>query len=394
MRELTTRERMQVRALTQRGIEFALVEPTKTGLKKAILDATGPIRTFLSDQNLHSYEHQSQGQDSKQFLGAYFVTQNEKRDSKASLYRPITKKGDPRIWFKGLQEFANANAIIAIVSRNGELYLLNLSRTDVHRLAESNIGPVGELVAELQTTANQVANELLAKLRALAEGGAIPSVMAKYADTAIGRTIEDALGIAMNSLAEPDYKGIEIKSSRIRKAGNKHTLFAKVADWDISELKSSSAILDRFGYHGEKDFRLYCTVSARSPNPQSLYLRLDKHSSMLDEKSTRTGCRNVVSWRLSSLQSALCEKHAETFWISATSGFNSGRETFQIRTVEHTRAPIMSQFELLLEQGEITVDHLIKRSNKGRVREGGPLFKITRKSFPLLFPPTQKYELA
>ncbi|WP_425466131.1 MvaI/BcnI family restriction endonuclease [Ostreiculturibacter nitratireducens] len=63
------------------------------------------------------------------------------------------------------------------------------------------------------------------------------------------------------------------------------------------------------------------------------------------------------------------------------------------REVLHTRKPILSQFDLLLEQGEITMDHLLKRTPKGRVSEKGPLFKINAGSLGLLFPPSKSYAL-
>ncbi len=43
-------------------------------------------------------------------------------------------------------------------------------------------------------------------------------------------------------------------------------------------------------------------------------------------------------------------------------------------------------FELLIEQGEITLDHLIKKDSKGRVSEKGPLFKISTSALSMLFP--------
>jgi hypothetical protein len=46
-----------------------------------------------------------------------------------------------------------------------------------------------------------------------------------------------------------------------------------------------------------------------------------------------------------------------------------------------------------LEQGIITLDHLIKRNSKGIVVEKGPLFKIKPNSLNLLFPPSNIYDL-
>ncbi|WP_262496532.1 MvaI/BcnI restriction endonuclease family protein [Confluentibacter flavum] len=61
--------------------------------------------------------------------------------------------------------------------------------------------------------------------------------------------------------------------------------------------------------------------------------------------------------------------------------------------VEHTKKPIKSQFNILIDQGIITLDHLIKRTSKGKVVEKGSLFKIKPKGLDLLFPPSEKYDL-
>ncbi len=62
-------------------------------------------------------------------------------------------------------------------------------------------------------------------------------------------------------------------------------------------------------------------------------------------------------------------------------------------SAEHTRKPILSQFDLLVEQGIITMDHLIKRNSKGKTVEKGPLFKIKPQCVGLLFPPSKTYDL-
>ena len=59
----------------------------------------------------------------------------------------------------------------------------------------------------------------------------------------------------------------------------------------------------------------------------------------------------------------------------------------------HTKKPIPSAFELLIEQGEITLDHLIKRNAKGRVSEKGPIFKISGSALGMLFPEQVEYSL-
>ena len=93
------------------------------------------------------------------------------------------------------------------------------------------------------------------------------------------------------------------------------------------------------------------------------------------------------------MHNRLLEKHNETFWIAADSIIIDNKEHFQFKKVEHTRKPIVTQFDILIEQGIITLDHLIKRKPTGSVVEKGPIFKIKPNSLDLLFPPSQSYSL-
>jgi len=68
------------------------------------------------------------------------------------------------------------------------------------------------LISEISRKANEVAEELLGKIIAIAHKGPVPSQVA--ADTAVGRTLERVLGIDMNASKQPDYKGIELKAFR------------------------------------------------------------------------------------------------------------------------------------------------------------------------------------
>lgn len=227
-------------------------------------------------------------------------------------------------------------------------------------------------------------------LRNIASEGPIPSMVA--ADTSVGRTLETALGIDINSSKKPDYKGIELKSFRSSRT-NRKNLFAQVPDWTLSKFKSSAEILDAFGYQREDDFKLYCTVSAITSNSQGLSLRLDSDIKQLIENSNKPEIGDFVVWTLDKLHGRLKEKHKETFWVEAESTYIDGMEHFQYSFVEHTKKPITSQFDILLDQGIITLDHLIKRNFKGKVVEKGPLFKIKPSGLDLLFPPSEKYNL-
>ena len=167
-------------------------------------------------------------------------------------------------------------------------------------------------------------------------------------------------------------------------------------DWSISHLKSSAAVLDAFGYERatEKYLRqLRCSVTAKSPNSQGLYLALNDDQSKLLENSRREDVPKVVAWWIQDLKQALAEKHPETFWVTAASRKAGESEEFRYEHDLHTRRPMVNALPALLEAGVVTLDHLITRDLGGRVREQGPLFKIWRKDMDLLFPPGKFHTL-
>lgn len=355
------------------------------------MDATGSVRSYLKENNIHDYSAQRQGPEHKMIFSAKLYAESNIIESVASLYRPMTKKGDPRIWFSGLTQITSPNDIIVVLYFDNTFHVFNLTSLDVCKLLDSIDGnPIKELIGEIYNNVNQTSNELLLLLKRLAERGPIPSML--NADTSIGRTLETELGIAINSSKDPDYKGIEIKSFRANRK-NRKNLFAQVPDWELSRFKSSAEILNAFGYQRGNDFKLYCTVSALIRNSQGLRLSIDQEIKQLIENSDNPDFGDFVVWKLDTLHTRLLEKHRETFWVQADSSYVDGIEYFHYSFVEHTRKPIVSQFDILLDQGLITVDHLIKRDYRGKVLEKGPIFKINTKGFDLLFPPKLTYSL-
>ena len=391
MRQLTSIEIDRIKILTENSVELCLIEPTETGLVKSIMDATGSVRNFLKSKKIHDFGLQNQGQESKVLIPSKLIDTDKNINSLASLYRPNTKNGDPRIWFKGLGNYSRANDILGIIEFEGTLYVLNITQIDLEKLLNSTINnPLKELIEEINHISNEVADELLILLNKIASQEPVPAML--KADTAIGRTLETLLGIDINSSKKPDYKGIELKSYRDKK-GNRKNLFAQVPDWSLSKFKSSAEILDNFGYSRGEDFKLYCTVSALVRNSQGLTLKLDSKINQLLENSDKANIGDFIAWNLETLHNRLLEKHNETFWIAANSIIIGNKEHFQFKKVEHTRKPIVTQFDILLEQGIITLDHLIKRNSTGKVIEKGPIFKIKPNALELLFPPSQSYSL-
>jgi len=391
MRQLTIKEINRIKLLSENSIELALIEPTETGLVKSIMDATGSVRNYLKTKNIHDFETQRQGQESKVLVSSILLGTDGIINSIASLYRPNTKKGDPRIWFKGLGSYAKANDILGIIIFQKVLYVLNITQIDLETSMNSTVAnPIKEFVNEIRQISNEVSEELLFKLKAIAARGFIPSLL--NADTAIGRTLENLLGIPMNSSKTPDYKGIELKSARELKNTRKG-LFGKTPNWELSKFKTRVEILDNFGYWKNGIFRLYNTIRATDRNAQGLILRTDYDKDYLIENSDKPEIGDFLVWELADLKSALLTKHKETFWISAQSKFDNGNEYFLYKSAIHTKNPLLNQFGFLIEEGAITLDYNIKRLPNGNVEDKGCNFKLKRNALDLLFPPSKAYSL-
>ncbi len=384
-----------IRFFNAHSVEATYLVPTAVGLGKSIMDATSPFRVYLKEKKIHSYEGQRQGPEGKKTVETFFVTETNLIPTTASLYRPKAKgrDGDPRIWFSKLPSYAKANNLLGVFASNKALYVINLSNPNILQSVSDKGSPLSRLFQQINTNQSSVVDELVDRLRDIASRGWIKTVT--VGDTGVGATLEHCLGIQINSSRNPDYKGIELKTKRTTRLKDKtrSTLFAQVANWDISKLKSSAEILDTYGYFRNSAYRLNCQVSSRSPNSQGLMLKIDESKDLLNEIHISGGVTNdVVSWEFDLLRNRLLEKHAETFWIGASSSKIGGVEHFQYKKALYTRNPFTSIFHTLCDQGVITVDHLIKRSERG-VKEKGPLFKIKPSDLGLLFPPPLEFDL-
>jgi hypothetical protein len=360
---------------------------TETGLCKSILDATEPIRKLLKSTETHDYSTQAKGEKSKRVIQADILLDDKALRVCLSLYRPVTKDGDPRLWFYGLKAHAAHDEVCAVFIHNLRPILLNLTRSNVARDSKNRISTHATgFIEALSAATLSVADELIDKLRVISNKGYIRALGA--GDTAIGMSIEGALGIKPNSLRKPDYKGIEIKSGRSSLAGvtrTRTTLFACVPNWTISLCKSSNDILQRFGYLRGGQFKLYCTVSAKAPNSVGLMFEVDNLNNLLSEVFARGTPREVAIWDMNTLEDRLLQKHDKTFWVKARTHYINCVEHFELLSVQYTERPNIPQFGRMLQDGTITMDHLIKRKPTGGANEKGPLFKIWPKNIPELF---------
>lgn len=404
MRPFTPFEKTNMEYLVNHNVKFTQVQITATGLKKSILDATTPMRTYFKENNIHDYELQSQGPENKVTKKTFILTGGKVIKTTTSLYRPVTKEGDPRLWIYGLKDTTEADDIHAIIARNpDELYVINLTKINIPRFCETDIeNPIRNLVKGLSDYADIVSEDLLYRLLKF-KGMWLDTDL--RADTAIGRQVEALLGIQMNASREPDYKGIELKSFRSQRPSIRKNLFCKVPDWDISFLKSGAEIVEKYGYMsgGVKSYRN--TLQCAAPNTQNLRLNMNYPNNLLEIEEDRRidvdifkKMADVAVWRLQTLHQCLLTKHHETFWIEVDSRKgDSGQEQFRFNKIEHTRNPNVSQFDILLEQSMITVDLLLGRPKvdlvTGKPKKGGDAvsFKIKKSAAGLLFPQRRLY---
>jgi hypothetical protein len=385
VRELTDFERANVAFLAANDVPHGLLEATRTGLAKSILDATQPYRDFLQAHAIHDFDRQPQGPDFKVLLPATVVTPELRMlESRATLYRPVTKQGDPRVWFRDLPKAVQSNQIFAAVWTNGRFWILNITTIDI-AAQTAKPGYVSDLLQPYIRKKAGAVETLLTMLRGISEKGFLPAPV--KGATAVGRLLETELGIQINSRRDPDFRGIEIKSSR--KSINRTTLFAKTPDWQASRYRSSRELLDAFGYDRDGRRKLSCTISGITVNSQGLSLRVDDRADLLEAMSGRADKTSAVRWDLETLRNTLAVKHNETFWVKAESKMVSGWEYIRFTSVQHTQKPIVTQLPALLRDGKVTVDFLIREAG-----DKGYLFKLLPKNLSLLFPPAASYTLS
>ncbi len=383
------------------GAKVAFLSPTPTGYEKSIMDAIGDVRILLKESGIHDYELQKQGPDNKVMVDSFFVTSQGLTPTAASLYRPITKKGDPRIWFSNLRQYCFPHNLLALVINDRKICVINLSNPDV---ADSLLhkGYVFDVVKQSVYETEMIARELLNKLLQIHKQGFLRSITS--GDPGVGDTLENALGISRNPVAAPDYKGIELKATRMTRGGmtratTRVNLFSKVPEGGMTY----ADIVRTYGkwtYNEKKQERrlsLENSTYYSHPNSHGLILDIDNNNDLLhlchmDNPSIK---KHVSFWLLSHLRQQLLVKHHETFWVYAQSITRDGSEWFRYDKVIHTKNPNDSLFGALIENDKIMVDLVahISESNPNKCRDHGMLFKMWPADLPLLFGQPEEHDL-
>ena len=382
----------------QTGVPVAFLVPTPTGYSKSIMDATGPVRELLKNANVHDYDYQRQGPEAKAMLESFFVYPNRLQETVASVYRPMTKKGDPRIWFSKLTHYCDPCNLLALVVINHKIYVINLSDEAIVSSLKNN-GFVYDILLEAVYQENLISQELLRKIQIIHNRGFIPSITP--GDPGVGDTLEHALSIERNNSKSPDYKGIELKTTRLTRNGatrqvTRSTLFTRVPDEGLTYRQ----IVDAYGKvqipRGETVARLqlYETFRVSRPNAYNLVLEVDSNNDRLKIIYQEERIRRFVSaWLLSKLREALLTKHHETFWVKAVSESRNGIEFFRYDRILHTKNPNTSLLAPLFEADKITVDLAAHYKPDGKWRDHGILFKMKPNDLPLLLGDPIEYDL-
>jgi hypothetical protein len=387
--------------LAKYSVEGGYIVPTQTGLQKSILDAHQSLRKFLKQNNYHDYAEQGLGGEFKALTRGFILSKSGWIETSVSLYRPTTKNGDPRIWISGLNKFAKAWNLITLFLHEGSLYVFNASDQSVQRQMADSQSTLSTKLLTAGSTTSLYETELLELLRDISGKGFVPSTT--NADSGVGDTLETLLGIRRNSNRAPDYKGIEIKSSRINsrtgRQENRSTLFSKIPNWEVSRLKSAREILDNYGYISSSSGRPALQVTLKhTPNAQGLYLVFNDADSKV-ENLFRKGdvLEEVVAWKIDELENSLREKHKNTFWVKAKTTEIRGSEHFHYVQVIATSTPLVSNFSRLVDLGSIQMDYTISEKVKPdgglKVRDHGYLWKIAPEDIGLLFPPPKVIDL-
>ena len=106
---------------------------TKTILDKSIQDCNSAMRDLLKESGVVDYDSMAAG-DRIELKGFF----SDGTETKISAYR-AKKRGDKRIWFSGLKNYAKAGDVLALIVDNGKLVIKNITRGAVVFIFTSGI---------------------------------------------------------------------------------------------------------------------------------------------------------------------------------------------------------------------------------------------------------------
>lgn len=132
MKDLTDFEIENEDFLNEKGLDFVTVRMTENILSHSIFDATREMVKFLKENNIHDYSSQENGKKARVFVPTNLLLFNKVVRMESSLYKAGTR-GDKRMWFGAeVLPYTDNDNIYAILTKNGELYIINISKIDLN----------------------------------------------------------------------------------------------------------------------------------------------------------------------------------------------------------------------------------------------------------------------
>jgi len=360
--------------------EFIFIRMTETMHKKSIIDANASLRMFLNDTFGIDYSTMGQGQEHKIMNSCNLLTPDGVSEVEISYYRPETKKGDPRFWIYGIKKVVFTDDMFIFTSFNGKPLIIPLkwSFGDFENLISNVLGSYEVKLSDIQ-------KELVEKLMIVHKEGWVKTL--RTGDTGVGFTFEELLGIEANSSKEPDYKGIEIKTSRKNGNNNLQTLFSKTPEWGV--YKNRGELVKNRGYWDEDKSRyaLYMTINAVKPNSKGWKLKIDydEEKIYILQNSDKT-----VYYVFDVVKTALETKHKETLFIKADvrnkKKAKDPNEEFYYNEAFLCIGSSFSSFLSLVEKGLVSLDFAIHHDPKTKkTRDHGFLWRMNKQYIPMLF---------
>ena len=145
------------RAFSEASLEIGYFYPTSTGLDKSIFDAHEKLCEFFKLFQIHDFSKQEKGQSFKRVIESRILTPLDEVSLQLSLYRPDSKKGDPRFWISGIKKFAQPNDLLVFFFKDGVLYLVNSS--DFNLICNGKLTPAFLSILQKKMIEPKVLNE-------------------------------------------------------------------------------------------------------------------------------------------------------------------------------------------------------------------------------------------
>jgi len=199
----------------------------------------------------------------------------------------------------------------------------------------------------------------------------------RNADTGVGKTLEDLLGITENNVPGPDAAGVELKSVR-RSSGSLTTLFTKEPPRGKENRPLwGQEMIRELGYVDD-DGRpaLKVTIEPDTPNSQGFYLNYTDHDIEIKHEDAGVCAIYPIEW----LQEKFEQKFPQLVMVFAQSEKRDGREYFHYDEAYHLDGFDPQEFINLMREGDITVDLRMHIKESGANRNHGTAWRIMDES--------------